>query len=79
MRSRSRLPSPTVHFFNLVDRSVPSSIASGPWYGSVRRLLREGSLGTSGGGVGGARWAEVSNRETMRVLCSCTVPAERVR
>ena len=51
-RSRSRLPIDTVHLFSLDDRRVPS-LSSGPWYGRMRRRLRDGAFGASGGGVGG--------------------------
>lgn len=58
IRSLSFLPRLTVHLFNRVLLSVPSSASSGPWYGKVRRRFRGGALDlvcASGGGVGGLR------------------------
>jgi hypothetical protein len=73
-RSRSRLPIDIVHRFSLDDLRV-SSLSSGPWYGSVRRRLRGGPFGASGGGVGGRLWDEKSNNEMIKELCNCTTIA----
>ena len=70
-RSRSRLPMPTIHPLSRADRSDVVS-SSGPWYGIVRRRLRGGALGASGGGVGGARCVDGSKKDTMRELCRVT-------
>jgi hypothetical protein len=72
-RSRSRLPIDIVHRFSLDDLRV--SLSSGPWYGSVRRRLRGGPFGASGGGVGGRLWDEKSNNEMIKELCNCTTIA----
>ena len=77
-RSRSRRPMPMVHSLRRVDRRVVTS-SSGPWYGNVRFRFRGEILGASGGGVGGARWAEVSNKETRSELCNVTIDSRTVR
>ena len=70
-RSRSRLPTPTVHDFSLAE--MPAASPSSP--AAVRRRFRGGLPGPSGGGVRGAWCREEPRTEMRRLLCSWTVRA----